>query len=293
MATQDREKTAHEYQSPVRIGIALSGGGIRSAIFCLGACQRFMESGVFGRARYLAAVSGGSYLAGAMAISHAFCPENLWDAEPVEWGRGSREEAHLRSNLSYLAPGSLGRTWLVANVLYGLILNLFPLALAAGVTGRLVGVGLRWIYPRIGTPGVEFTAMMWVAIAIAVTVVASLGVVAVRRFRDARRGGGLVVAVSRSERIVVVLLSVGVAIGIIGIVLPVVVDVVGLATDGRILKTLDLRTMPWTLRRVVVGLIALSAMVALGTASLLLLRARRLPITRNVAALILNPPIGW
>ncbi|MDH4147078.1 MAG: hypothetical protein OEY23_18125, partial [Acidimicrobiia bacterium] len=52
-----------------RVGIACSGGGLRSASFCLGALQVLRRRGVLGRARYVAAVSGGSYIAGAFAIA--------------------------------------------------------------------------------------------------------------------------------------------------------------------------------------------------------------------------------
>ncbi len=54
---------------PEGTGICLSGGGIRSASYCLGALQTFERHGMLfgpGRAKYLSAVSGGSYIATAL-----------------------------------------------------------------------------------------------------------------------------------------------------------------------------------------------------------------------------------
>src|SRR5919201_707387 len=44
------------------VGLALSGGGIRSAAFCLGALQALDETGVLRRVDYLSTVSGGGYI---------------------------------------------------------------------------------------------------------------------------------------------------------------------------------------------------------------------------------------
>ena len=73
----------------IKIGICLSGGGIRSASFSLGVCQRLIEAGILGRADYLSAVSGGSYLAAAMAISNAGAGEDPRMSDPPPWSRGS------------------------------------------------------------------------------------------------------------------------------------------------------------------------------------------------------------
>jgi predicted acylesterase/phospholipase RssA len=46
-------------------GLALSGGGIRSASFCLGALQALDKAGVLKKIDYLSTVSGGGYIATA------------------------------------------------------------------------------------------------------------------------------------------------------------------------------------------------------------------------------------
>ena len=49
-----------------------SGGGIRSSAFNLGALQRLSESGHLAGADYLAAVSGGSYIAAAFSMFNRY-----------------------------------------------------------------------------------------------------------------------------------------------------------------------------------------------------------------------------
>src|SRR4051812_11677449 len=47
-------------------GIALSGGGIRSAIFCLGALQALAANKVLPNFDYMSSVSGGGYIHAAL-----------------------------------------------------------------------------------------------------------------------------------------------------------------------------------------------------------------------------------
>jgi len=64
-AAQDSETQKIVQEAPWT-GIALSGGGIRSATFCLGALQAFAASGILRRADYISSVSGGGYTASAL-----------------------------------------------------------------------------------------------------------------------------------------------------------------------------------------------------------------------------------
>ena len=48
------------------IGIAISGGGIRSASFGLGVLQALLEQGKLQKADYLSTVSGGGYIGSAL-----------------------------------------------------------------------------------------------------------------------------------------------------------------------------------------------------------------------------------
>ncbi|WP_425907766.1 patatin-like phospholipase family protein [Nitrobacter sp. TKz-YC02] len=51
------------------IGLALSGGGIRSASFCLGVLQALNAEGVLKKFNYLSTVSGGGYIGTSMTVS--------------------------------------------------------------------------------------------------------------------------------------------------------------------------------------------------------------------------------
>jgi Lysophospholipase catalytic domain len=178
-----------------RLGVACSGGGIRSAAFNLGALQALQEDGLFDRVEYLAAVSGGNYIASAMAITAARSDDDALATSPV-WSRGSPEEAHLRRHTDYLAPGLQGRLWLAVNVMYGFVLNLTPFVLSAFVAGRLGGIALRWLLGASAgevlwnASGARSRAVGIVMLAVPATIlVASLGLVLWQRLADGRNAG--------------------------------------------------------------------------------------------------------
>ncbi len=125
---------------PGRIGICCSGGGIRSAAYNLGALQVLEAHQVLGQAQFLAAVSGGSYIAGSLAtVASASAPETLDPPEKAVYAPGSPEERHLRNNSSYLAPGLGGRIRLVLRMLMGMGVNLLFIASALCIAGVLYG----------------------------------------------------------------------------------------------------------------------------------------------------------
>jgi Patatin-like phospholipase len=142
-APSDDEEYREEPPSGRRIGIALSGGGIRSAAFNLGALQALQEERVLGTADYLAAVSGGNYIASALTISRAYSEPGCENGR-AQWAHGSPEERYLRRSTNYLAPGHVGRTWLTMNMLHGFVLNYLPFLLCAFVAGRLIGWPAHW-----------------------------------------------------------------------------------------------------------------------------------------------------
>jgi hypothetical protein len=57
-----------EDPEPGKAGICCSGGGIRSAAFNLGALQALQSKRALSEAKYLSAVSGGSYIAAAFCM---------------------------------------------------------------------------------------------------------------------------------------------------------------------------------------------------------------------------------
>jgi hypothetical protein len=64
----EREGTAAP--APSRTIICCSGGGIRSASFCLGGLQQLYEQGVYQAASAVVGVSGGGYIAAALHVLH-------------------------------------------------------------------------------------------------------------------------------------------------------------------------------------------------------------------------------
>jgi hypothetical protein len=146
-----------------RYGICCSGGGIRSASFNLGALQVLQDraSGcVLQRATYLAAVSGGSYMAAGLAMvakvgrpgegSDDSDPELVTEDAPA-FCAGSPEEQYLRNRSSYMAPGVAGKLRLVTRVVLGAAVNLIYL----GSVLFLVGWAIGWLYGRWWYPGLE------------------------------------------------------------------------------------------------------------------------------------------
>lgn len=144
-----------------RIGIACSGGGTRSAAFSLGALQVLERHRVLQQSRYLAAVSGGSYIASAFCMVRKTWPpgprpgagEPGYDdsdpsavtAEHPPFFAGSPEEQYLRNRSSYLAHGALGKLRLGFRVLLGLAVNLgfvglFLIVLAVGLAIAYGGI---------------------------------------------------------------------------------------------------------------------------------------------------------
>ncbi len=92
---------------PISIGIALSGGGIRSATFCLGILQSFAERRLLPLAHYLSSVSGGGFVA---SFVHRLIKET-----PKKWNDvltpkhdsstdANPQISHLRRYSNYLIP---------------------------------------------------------------------------------------------------------------------------------------------------------------------------------------------
>src|SRR3712207_3582094 len=83
------------------VGLSLSGGGIRSASFCLGVLQALDRRGVLKRLDYLSTVSGGGYIGSSLssAMSH--------NGGKFPFGNGLQDSAsvaHIRNHSNYLMP---------------------------------------------------------------------------------------------------------------------------------------------------------------------------------------------
>lgn len=110
------------------IGLALSGGGIRSATFSLGVIQALVEKGKLKFVDYISTVSGGGYI--GSCVSSVL---NQPDADNAFFkNRHGAEDPptvkHLRNSSNYLSPGGLfDKLRLPTILLRGILLNLFLL----------------------------------------------------------------------------------------------------------------------------------------------------------------------
>ena len=169
-------------------GIALSGGGIRSASFCLGALQAMQRRAMLcgdedQRATYLSAVSGGSYIAGAYALLARQLQPVPGDAgglpdppmadvapyaRPLAPGGGehhrpkdghppstptappiSPEELYLADHALYMTHGPGGPSGALWHLVLGILVNLGLLGLAIDALARPLGWAAGRIYPSL------------------------------------------------------------------------------------------------------------------------------------------------
>jgi hypothetical protein len=120
-------------------GLALSGGGIRSAAFCLGVLQAFNATEILKKFRYLSTVSGGGYIGtsvtAAMSDHIGTFPFGLGGQEVGETD-GTR---HLRDNSRYLLQNGIGSA-LSAMVIYlrGIVMNVIVVLPFLLVTAALL-----------------------------------------------------------------------------------------------------------------------------------------------------------
>ncbi|HEX9042939.1 MAG TPA: patatin-like phospholipase family protein [Trebonia sp.] len=144
-----------------------SGGGIRSAAYCLGGLQALRERGFWRHERghddrdLVVGVSGGSYIAAAIALADHLAGDNRQAFAP-----GSAEEQRLRNNTHYLAPD--GRT--ITAGLFSLLSGAFvisliliaPVFVLAHALGWLLGYihVLRWPQGQ-EVPLVSVTSWWW------------------------------------------------------------------------------------------------------------------------------------
>jgi hypothetical protein len=142
-----------------RIGLALSGGGIRSATFSLGVLRELSALGLLTRFDYLSTVSGGTYI--GSFFGGLFVPRTKADgskekpvitAQPLAPGKISDplgcEEARkaiglLRQSGRYLAPAGLTDYWFALTILTRNWLGLH-LVIGSIVFGvALIGIWVR------------------------------------------------------------------------------------------------------------------------------------------------------
>ncbi len=133
-----QERRSHyevRQNAPDAVGLALSGGGIRSATFSLGVLVALAERGVLPQIDYLSTVSGGGYVGSFLGAFLNSAPDSrigLRSAElPFQREDGEAKALrYIRHHCKYLSTGSLWRqATMVSAQLYGMALNSLAIGL--------------------------------------------------------------------------------------------------------------------------------------------------------------------
>jgi Patatin-like phospholipase len=162
------------------VGVALSGGGVRSATFNLGLLQALHRRGILPHVDYLSTVSGGGFV-GASLTALVRAPGSAFPFAYTEREGEPAPLTYLRNNCDYLAPGGYFDYARMIGLLFrGIMLNvlmLFPfvVAMSAGVSvayrHRLVmldqhpgaspwsWVGVTWLTPWAMAVGFGWTLL--------------------------------------------------------------------------------------------------------------------------------------
>ncbi len=121
--------------------ICCSGGGIRSAAYCLGALQSLDSGGLLGIAKWIVGVSGGSYIASSRAlVAHDLPPGTV----PHAYAPSTAEERNLRDNTRYIAPNCATVLVGVLSLLLGAIVTFIIVAAPLYAFAHAWGWLLRW-----------------------------------------------------------------------------------------------------------------------------------------------------
>ncbi len=137
---------AHQKTLPAdTLGLALSGGGVRSAAFCLGVLQSLARGDWLRRVDFLSTVSGGGYTGAFLGRFFDLCdkPGGLTGAVPNRTPGAAQERVNrdlrdarspavswLRQHANYLSPTGLGET---ATNVAGFWRNLLAVYLVLGL----------------------------------------------------------------------------------------------------------------------------------------------------------------
>ena len=138
-------------------GLALSGGGIRSATFNLGVLQALADLGLLSKFHYLSTVSGGGYIGGWLSKWIHTAPGGVAEVEKYLRGAGDgpapraepKEVQFLRKYSNYLTPRSglfTADTWtLICTYVRNTMLNMTMLVAWMAVLFLLPRVLLLWV----------------------------------------------------------------------------------------------------------------------------------------------------
>jgi Patatin-like phospholipase len=142
------------------VGLALSGGGIRSAAFCLGVLQALDATKVLDRVDYMSTVSGGGYIGCSLTAAQEWSGQNGAPEFPFT-SRLEEDEPpalqHIRDHSNYLFPrGAIDFLYNASIYARGLIANAIIVAPFVLVGSALT---LLWYVLRVDQTPVWRTAL--------------------------------------------------------------------------------------------------------------------------------------
>lgn len=155
-----RKKAAESHEQGV-VGLALSGGGIRSAAFSFGVVQVLEQQGLMKHVDYLSTVSGGGYTGAAYSAwrlrqalyadraNRAAAGESLQVKQPppAQW---QDLLSHLRNFSNYISPRlglASGASWrIISTMVRNLTIHWFALVSAIVVAFALALLTLRFLW---------------------------------------------------------------------------------------------------------------------------------------------------
>ncbi|MBV8102679.1 MAG: hypothetical protein JOZ31_26360, partial [Verrucomicrobia bacterium] len=184
VATDRAEKPPADSLAPAPnpVGLALSGGGIRSATFCLGVLQALARKDRLREVDFLSSVSGGGYIGGFLGRFFTRIvrdvPDKVGRVQEKLADLNSPEIEWLRSTGNYLAGGGLSDLRRNLAVFWR---NLFAVhlviaALVIAIFGLLKWIGDEWIQsPALPSPTLlSLPLSPWWVLGLAVLVFAVL-----------------------------------------------------------------------------------------------------------------------
>ncbi len=138
------------------VGLALSGGGIRSSAICLGVLQAFNHHGLIKHIDYLSTVSGGGYTGCSFTATMTRAQNFVFGSTPTPGAESANEISdtpavgHIRNYSNYLVPaGARDLITGVAIVVRGLVANLsltLPVVLLVAVITILSNAARSSLY---------------------------------------------------------------------------------------------------------------------------------------------------
>lgn len=115
LVAERRQRAGIEADAPL-VGVALSGGGIRSATFCLGLFQSLARQNLVRRIDLLSTVSGGGYFGSFLGAAFSREGASVASVERELANNRSWSVNWLRENGRFLSPNGAGDNWHAAGV---------------------------------------------------------------------------------------------------------------------------------------------------------------------------------